>query len=777
MRPLFSICILLCFTVWVGSAQLVYQPNASPNGTRIFAGCVVNNQVAWFVYNPDQGPSSFICRTTDGGSNWSYDTIHAASGKYDLGHMVAIDGFTAWVSSGDISGATSGALFKTTDGGETWTHQTSAFPGSGGYLNNVHFFDADNGLCTGDQNGGYFEIYTTSDGGDTWVRVPSEQIPPAIPGYSAWAFSYAYHGECFWFVDTRNRVYRSTDRGYNWSVSAEHSGQYAVIAFEDDQNGLMSLYPNLLYRTTDGGATWADLPAPDWLLDIGNIACVPGAPSTYVSCAWGVSGLDTTAILVFSTDAGTSWKKMDIPYTQAGYWPYFSSRSAGWLTGIDGSGILRWPGYESKHLWACAPSLRLACWDAGTLSSPAKVSIGNYGTEPTTVTGFSLPAGDFTITDLPSTPLVLPPWEAVDVTVTFSPQSSGSFVDSLVILSDAANAPQLGVRLIGNTIRSVYVLPGNSMYAAAEALYEIAPGGAASVVGPLAGGPFHGLAVNAVTRTLYGITTAETSSSLVLIDPHSPGAIPSVTIPVGNMRAIAFSPDGTLFGATKTGALIRIDPGTGDTSLVGTASGIAYASLAFSPSGELYASVQPAIFNRDAIYRVDTTIGSTTLVGKTGDNAITPAIAFSASGELFGLKGTQSQENKIIHIDPSTGAGTDLGMTGVSGLQAITMIDMISTSVAEGPQLGVPGVFELHQNYPNPFNPATTVSFSLPEQTLVVLRIYNMLGQEVTTLLDAELDAGIHTVRFDAEDLASGLYLYRIHAGRFTATKKMMLLR
>jgi len=427
MRPLSSVLILVCLAACAGSAQLVYQPSASPVGTRIWSGSVVDDQVAWFVINPDQGPSHFICRTTDGGSSWSYDTIHAALGKYNLGQMVAIDGFTAWVTSEDISGLTSGALFKTTDGGETWTHQTSAFAGSGGYLNNVHFFDSDNGLCTGDQNGGYFEIYTTSDGGDSWVRVPSEQIPAGIPGYSAWAFSYAYHGDCFWFVDTRNRVYRSTDRGYNWSVSAEHPGQYAVLAFGDDQTGLMSLYPNMLYRTTNGGATWSDLPVADWLLEIGNIAYVPGSPSTYVSSARGVIGFDTSVVLVFSTDAGTTWKKMDIPYTGTAWWPHFASRNAGWLTGIDAPGILRWPGYEGKHLWACVSSLRLSSWDAGMVSpTSATVSIGNFGTESTTLTGLSLPAADFTITDHPSTPLVLSPWEAVDLTVVFSPQSSGT---------------------------------------------------------------------------------------------------------------------------------------------------------------------------------------------------------------------------------------------------------------------------------------------------------------------------------------------------------------
>ena len=216
MKPFLVLGVVLCFFASTGASQLVYQPNASPAGTHLsWWGCVVAEQIAWFAYDPDGAAASsrYISRSTDGGNTWHYDTIHVAPTTHTVGIMSAVDASTAWAVTVDNSGATSGALFKTTDGGDTWTHQTSAFPGSGGFLNNVHFFDPDNGVCTGDQNGGYFEIYTTTDGGENWVRVPSERIPAGIMGYGAWNYSYAYHGDCFWFADTRNRVYRTTDKG------------------------------------------------------------------------------------------------------------------------------------------------------------------------------------------------------------------------------------------------------------------------------------------------------------------------------------------------------------------------------------------------------------------------------------------------------------------------------------------------------------------------------------------------------------------------------------
>jgi len=81
------------------------------------------------------------------------------------------------------------------------------------------------------------------------------------------------------------------------------------------------------------------------------------------------------------------------------------------------------------------------------------------------------------------------------------------------------------------------------------------------------------------------------------------------------------------------------------------------------------------------------------------------------------------------------------------------------------------------QNYPNPFNPLTTIEFSLPKSEFVTLIIYNILGEEVTTLVNDKLQAGNHTYQFDGSDLASGVYLYRIEAGEFQQVRKMVLIK
>lgn len=101
---------------------------------------------------------------------------------------------------------------------------------------------------------------------------------------------------------------------------------------------------------------------------------------------------------------------------------------------------------------------------------------------------------------------------------------------------------------------------------------------------------------------------------------------------------------------------------------------------------------------------------------------------------------------------------------------------------ARTPNLALPTEFSLSQNVPNPFNPSTQVSFALPTAAKVNLSIYNVLGQHVKTLVDTDMRAGYQTVTWDGTDntghtVASGVYFYKLNAGDFTATKKMLMLK
>ncbi len=135
-----------------------------------------------------------------------------------------------------------------------------------------------------------------------------------------------------------------------------------------------------------------------------------------------------------------------------------------------------------------------------------------------------------------------------------------------------------------------------------------------------------------------------------------------------------------------------------------------------------------------------------------------------------------TRTNHLIRIDATTGAGTLLGQMSSAGMSALAMrTDAVLTSVDEEHELPFPATYQLEQNYPNPFKPMTIIEISLPQSGFVTLKVYNLLGEEVATLLEAHKPAGRHTVDFDASKLASGLYYYTLTTGDFKQSRKMLL--
>jgi hypothetical protein len=103
------------------------------------------------------------------------------------------------------------------------------------------------------------------------------------------------------------------------------------------------------------------------------------------------------------------------------------------------------------------------------------------------------------------------------------------------------------------------------------------------------------------------------------------------------------------------------------------------------------------------------------------------------------------------------------------------MFTASTTSIHDASTL--PQKFALGQNYPNPFNPSTTIRYGLPERSHVTLTVFNTLGQQVATLIEGETEAGYHEVTFDASNLSSGVYLYRLTAGEYVQARKLIVLR
>jgi hypothetical protein len=133
-----------------------------------------------------------------------------------------------------------------------------------------------------------------------------------------------------------------------------------------------------------------------------------------------------------------------------------------------------------------------------------------------------------------------------------------------------------------------------------------------------------------------------------------------------------------------------------------------------------------------------------------------------------------TKEGNIAHAGATNRFETS-GTISVNGLSVTELVD-VPLAVRDG-QTTVPNTFGLSQNFPNPFNPSTTISYTIPTQSYVMLSVFNTLGQKVADLVNGEKGPGSYDVAFDAAALASGVYLYRIQAGSFVQTKKLVLMK
>ncbi len=117
------------------------------------------------------------------------------------------------------------------------------------------------------------------------------------------------------------------------------------------------------------------------------------------------------------------------------------------------------------------------------------------------------------------------------------------------------------------------------------------------------------------------------------------------------------------------------------------------------------------------------------------------------------------------------------GTVDISQENEHVLLSAIITSVPGGDSRTDPLSIHLYQNYPNPFNPSTTIIYELPKSSMVTLSVYDFLGRNVSVLVNERKDAGVHEVRFDASGLSSGVYLYRLTAGSYVQTRKLVLLK
>lgn len=311
-QTLLTLFSLFCFNVF-GQVQTTWQmvtPSVLGDSNIIYTMSAPTKNIIWadIVVWPTLNsfmPTQTIIKTVNGGSSWTSSTYSNDPTDNPIS-IFAFDEQMAYISS--VNGDYVSSVYRTRNGGTTWEKLNVEHPG--GYINSVYFWDRMNGILMGDPifddngNGNYF-VYTTRDGGDTWVR--SVNAPATIGGFGEFGFVNVYGvlgANTIFFSSSSpfNRIFKSEDRGLNWreipnplnNDTLRSGSNLSNITFFDSHNGLVSQNYNAnaggtggeapTLRTTDGGETWVALLGTNSATrtEKGETNAVPGADSVYV---------------------------------------------------------------------------------------------------------------------------------------------------------------------------------------------------------------------------------------------------------------------------------------------------------------------------------------------------------------------------------------------------------------------------------------------------------------------------------------------------------------
>lgn len=286
------------------SAQWALQKtNAGDNYNTLWVDMVDANTV-WASLDQNINGSYFnavnkVVRTVDGGRTWTTHAVGSDSKDF-ITSIFARSAQELWLVTWNQS-TYIGKIFVTKNGGQTFEQKglnTFAYPGN--YPDVIHFFDAQNGVAMGDPYNGEYQIYTTSDGGETWVQVPAGELPDPLTGEYGLQESYGVTGDVAVFGTSSNRVLRTPDRGQSWQAIDLPAQENAFVvmgaAFSDDNNGLLVYNVNSgpvfqpgsqpkPLRTQDAGLSWEviDDSDGDQFDEFSYVIHVPGTAGTFLA--------------------------------------------------------------------------------------------------------------------------------------------------------------------------------------------------------------------------------------------------------------------------------------------------------------------------------------------------------------------------------------------------------------------------------------------------------------------------------------------------------------
>ncbi len=694
---------------------------------------------------------------------------------HDLRSLSVVDANTTFVA-GDF-----GTILKTTDGGHTWAQLETR---SAAALRGVWFTDANRGFAVGDAGA----ILRTTDGGRTWA---GEVVDPAVTLNAVW-FSDRTTGTV---VGSPGAVYRTTDGGVTWDQKFVTPGiALNAVSFTDRSTGVFVGGAGSIYRTTDGGAKWTRqlsgmegtgapallgvcyVDAETWIAigEYGTMLRSTDGGSSWASQESGTrSHLRTVAfsdanngiaagdagLILGTTDGGKTWVQRSYGLTSWFSALRFINASTAYLVGSDGmlvrttdggvswSGQIGGPRVPLYGVRFTGPTTGIAVgyqgailrtidggttWEAqasGTTNhlrgvdfpEPSTgIAVGEFGTILRTTDG-----------GVSWSDLSIPPTQTTNLSflgVAFGDPSSGLVVGRL----DSALGPQ--TMLTRSAI--LRTTDGGQNWVRVSVSWDrelsaVSFGGLSTATAVGAGG----LIIRTTDRGIHwdaqeGISDPETGK-----EPITALRLNGVTF-AGPFSGIVVGDYGTILRTLDGGATWEIDSSGTTSNLYG----------AWSVNGA------------DAVV-----VGNVATILTTSDGGATwHRTAATTTNNLYAVH--------FLDVDRGT-------IVGDKGIVLRTALASTPTSVPGNERVLMPEDFSLSQNYPNPFNGMTNFEYRIANRGFVSLKVFDILGREIATLVDGEKLPGVYRVQWNAANFASGVYFCRMQSGNFIQTRKVLLLR
>jgi len=338
MKKLLLAAAMLCFAILAKAQWQAQNAGFSEKFLAFYDISIPNKNTAWAIcYDGraglNNGPILIdFTRTVNGGNTWIPGKI-GNDQTLQPANISAISEEEAWVAMNKRY-VTGGGLYHTVDGGVTWEHSNAGEVfDENSFPNFVYFKDKNHGIAMGDPNNGYFEVYTTSNKGKKWKRVPHADLPAPLLNEYGWIAGYAAVGNTIWFGTLSGRMYKSDNFGKSWTVSTvapQGNGVYEIAFNDDGLRGVTHVRDNFnnvfLYNTIDGGKTWTSLGQPaNWKQS--RITAVPGTDAL-ISTSVIVGPGQGSAV---SYDNGVTWTEIEHANRKAAV--KFFDATTGWAGG------------------------------------------------------------------------------------------------------------------------------------------------------------------------------------------------------------------------------------------------------------------------------------------------------------------------------------------------------------------------------------------------------------------------------------------------------------